>query len=115
MNGDTVEAFIVQVHQEDANGGLVTVPPRPPVGTLAGSVVVYACTVALAHTRARPDATIILIVHEASIASALIRRHARPIPAIVLAESHADRFVHRNEAVQTLAPVRPRAGGVLAG
>lgn len=110
-----VEAIVVQVHQEDAHGGLVTVPPCPPVGALAGSEVVYAYTVALAHTRTRPHATIILIVHEASVASALIRRHARPIPAIVLAKRHADSFVHRDEAVQALATVRLHAGGVLAG
>lgn len=123
MYTDTIyspnEIFIVGVDYQNTEGGLVAFRPRPPVRTLARFLVFHADTVAFANRRARGHVfhactvTVISTRLETLVTHALVRSHALPVFAPVLARWRTAEFFRPNETFPTLANIRRYAGAVV--
>lgn len=113
------EIFIVGVDYQNTEGGLVAFRPRPPVRTFARFLVFHADTVAFANRRARGHVfhartvTVISTRLETLVTHALVRSHALPVFAPVLARWRTAEFFRPNETFPTLANIRRYAGAVV--
>lgn len=118
-NRDSNEIFIVGVDYQNTEGGLVAFRPRPPVRTLARFLVFHADTVAFANRRARGHVfhartvTVISTRLETLVTHALVRSHALPVFAPVLARWRTAEFFRPDETFPTLANIRRYAGAVV--